>query len=163
MIFLDPAQANFRRNPAGTLDLTAAGTTTTEVSCVPMFPLRDPERLISIVKTGEHGFEEVAVVQELRALPPDQQSLVRDQIRFRCFVPVILDVLAITLVADYFELELLTDRGPVTILVENPRESLTVTDDGIMIITDLEKCRYRIGNLAALPLRARLQLEKILL
>jgi len=165
MDYLDPATVRFRRNPAGTLDLLLGdGTVIADVSCMPMFPMRSPERLISVVRSADRQeLTEVAVIRELQELPAGQQELVREQIGFRYFVPLIRDIRAITPVADLFELELVTDRGLATILMQNPRESVAVTDDGIMTITDIEKCRYRILRFTDLPLRARLLLEKILL
>jgi hypothetical protein len=159
---LDPQKITFIKSHSGMLDIVMPDRTVEGVHCVQMFPLSDPERFISVVRPVKPDPDEVGVIERLKDLPADQQKLVIEDIKFRYFVPEIEDILDVEDSAGLYEMDLVTERGPRTIFILNPRESISTTDDGIMLLTDVEKCRYKITNFSRLSSRAHVQFEKII-
>jgi len=161
MNILNPKEITFRRNAAGMLDLIMPDRTVEGVHCVQMFPLSDPQRFISVVRPVKPDPEEIGVIERLADLPHEQQTLVTSDIKFRYFVPEIEDIIDVDESAGLYEMDMKTERGPRRIFIMNPRESISTTDDGVMLITDVEKCRYKITNFRKLSSRAHAQFEKI--
>jgi len=162
MNLLDPKKIKFTKNPAGMLDVEVPDKGVVEgVHCMQLFPLSNPERYISVVRPVKPDHEEVGIIERLADLPHDQQKLVVDDIKFRYFVPEIEDIIEVEESAGLYEMDMKTERGPRTIFILNPREAISTTDDGVMLITDVEKCRYKITRFSKLSPRAHAQFEKI--
>jgi hypothetical protein len=159
---LDTKKISFRKNYSGMLDIVMPDRTVEGVHCIQMFPLSDPGRYISVVRPAKPDNEEIGIIASLSELSHDQQKLVSDDIRFRYFVPEIEDITDVDESAGLYEVDMITERGPRRIFVLNPRESISSTDDGVLLITDVEKCRYKITSFARLPARAKTEFEKIL-
>jgi hypothetical protein len=161
--FLGPAQVEFAQHPGGLLDMTLEGQVIEGVQCVPLFPLSDPHRFISIVKPSSPNPEEIGILEELSELRDDQRRLVEAHIAFRYFVPEIEEIQSIEQVAGLYELRVVTERGPRTLFILNPRESVSITEPGVVVITDVERCRYKITHLDALSPKSHRELERVLL
>jgi hypothetical protein len=161
--FLDPGQLEFTQHPGGLLDVTLDGSTVEGVHCVPLFPLSDPHRFISLVKPSRTNPEEIGILRELAELDEDQRRVVDEHIALRYFVPEIQEIVSLDETVGLYELEVVTERGARTIFLLNPRESVSVTDHGVVVITDVEKCRYRITDLHTLAPSSRAELERLLL
>jgi hypothetical protein len=159
---LDPQTVKFTKSHSGMLDIAMPDRTVEGVHCVQMFPFSDPERYISIVRPVKPDPEEVGVIANLRDLPLDQQKLVIEDIKFRYFVPEIEEIIDVEESAGLYEMDLATERGPRRIFILNPRESISTTDDGVMLLTDVEKCRYKISSFSKLSPRSHTQFEKII-
>ena len=164
MKLLDAKKLTFRRTDAGTLDLVREdGTLVENVHCIPLFPLSAAGSYISVAFRKGRELEEVGVIRHVRDLPPEQQKLVREDIRFRYFVPEITDVKKVQRSIGSWEFDVMTDRGERTFIVRHRRENIRAKDNGQIMITDVEKCRYRIPDRGKLPSRARVELDKVLL
>jgi hypothetical protein len=161
--FLDPKALEFTQHPGGQLDVTLDGSTVEGVHCVPLFPLSDPHRFISLVKPSRTNPEEIGLLRELAELDGEQRRVVEAHIAFRYFVPEIQEIVSLDETVGLYELEVVTERGARTIFLLNPRESVSVTEHGVVVITDVEKCRYKITDLDTLDPRSRTELERLLL
>jgi hypothetical protein len=162
MYKLNPKEISFTKNSAGMLDITTSDRTVENVHCMQLFPLSDPEKYISVVRPAKPENEEIGIIERLADLTPEQQVLVIEDIKFRYFVPEIEDITSVEESAGLYEMDMKTERGPRRIFVMNPRESITSTDSGILLITDVEKCRYKISRFSALSARSKAQFEKVL-
>jgi hypothetical protein len=158
---LDPKHITLKKSHSGMLDIVMPDRTVEGVHCIQMFPLSDPDRFISIVRPAKPDPEEVGVIEQLKDLSPEQQALVINDIRFRYFVPEIEEIIDVEESAGLYEMDLATERGPRRIFIMNPRESISTTDDGVMLLTDVEKCRYKVTNFSKLSPRSHAQFEKI--
>jgi hypothetical protein len=161
--FLDPKELEFTARAGGLLDVTVGGTTFEGVHCVPLFPLSDPQRFVSLVKPSRTNPEEIGILRELAELGEEQRRVVDAHIAFRYFVPEIQEIVSLDEAAGLYELDVVTERGARTVFLLNPRESVNVTDHGVVVITDVEKCRYKITDLDALGPSSRAELERLLL
>lgn len=161
---LIPNEVIFERDPAGHLNCRLAdGTLHEQVHCVSLFPLSMPEQFVSVVKEVEQEFEEIGVLAGLDKFSAEQRQIIRMAISERYFVPEILDIKRLDRRHGIFEWEVITDRGEKIFYQINPKESMTFNNVGVLLVSDIEKCRFKISNLEKLPQRAKGLIELVLL
>ncbi|HSV27642.1 MAG TPA: DUF1854 domain-containing protein [Sedimentisphaerales bacterium] len=161
MNLLKPGEITFKKNAAGMLDIIMPERTVEDVHCMQLFPLSDSQRYISVVRPTKPDPEEIGIIESLADLSHEQQKLVVENIKFRYFVPEIEDIVGVDESAGLYEMDMKTERGPRRVFIMNPRENISTTDNGVMLITDVEKCRYKITRFSKLSPRAHAQFEKI--
>ncbi|HEX9973453.1 MAG TPA: DUF1854 domain-containing protein, partial [bacterium] len=61
------------------------------------------------------------------------------------------------------EWQVVTDKGEKTFFVQDVKENVIIRESGLILITDIDKCRFQIRDYRKLPLKARLELEQTLL
>ena len=54
-------------------------------------------------------------------------------------------------------------KGEKTFIVQDVKENVIIRDAGLIVITDVDKCRYQIRDFRNLPTKARMELERTLL
>ena len=57
----------------------------------------------------------------------------------------------------------MTDKGEKTFFVQDVKENVIIRESGLIVITDIEKCKYQIRDYRKLPTKARVELEQTLL
>lgn len=134
-----------------------------DVHCVMLFPFSDPDGFISVVAREEGEVKEVGVVAKVSDLSDDQAELLRAAVDNRYFFPEITEVRKITHEYGLHEWDVSTDRGDKSFFVHEVKDNISVDDKGMIIICDIEKCRYKITDLSALPAPSQVQVERILL
>lgn len=164
MKILDPKKIKFDKSKTGPMNITLENDSVVEdVHCVRMFPLSEPGTFISVVHREDGRIREIGVIKKLKELAVQQQRLVREDIKLRYFVPEIEDINKITIRHGLYEWDVVTGRGEKKFSLRSIREHVSVNDEGMIIITDLERCRYKITNSDRLPPKARAELDKVLL
>lgn len=164
MNILNPTKIKFHKNKAGPLNIILEdGSVIENVHCIRMFPLSEPKTFISVVHREDGQLREIGVITKLKQLSSEQQRLVRDDIKLRYFVPEIKNINKITARHGLFEWDVVTGRGHKKFFLRSLRENVTVNDEGMIIVTDLERCRYKITDSNKLPAKARVELDKVLL
>ncbi len=162
MQMLNPQDIAISRSEEGELRLEDADGAHAPVHFVRLFPLSAPDQFISIqVDDGKEPVE-LGILHDLDALPADQRQLVEADLRHQHFLPEIVSVEAIRQIHGMDEWAVVTDRGPTTFFVSGRKENMAVTPANLMLITDIEKCRYRITDYTTLPTRERLMVERVL-
>lgn len=161
---LHPADVRFERATTGYLNLIEQdGTVRRNIQCVPLFPVTDPGRYISVLHKPEKDPEEIGVLRSLDELSPEQRELVETDMRFRYFVPIIRDIHTISSKQGLDHWSVVTDRGEREFSVRDRKENLTITERGMVFVTDVDQCRYRIPDITRLSRKARARLEKMVL
>jgi hypothetical protein len=164
MNVLNAAKIRFNRSRTGPLNITLEdGSVVQDVHCVRLFPLSEPDNFVSVVRREDGRSREIGVINKLKELTGEQQRLVRDDIKLRYFVPEIKDINKITTRHGLYEWDVVTGRGDKKFSLRSIRENIAVNDEGMIIITDLERCRYKITDCERLPAKARAELDKVLL
>ncbi|GEM_PF-1085356 len=169
MNILKKDDIKFEKSPTGVLNCRLKdGAVHEHLHCVTLFPLTLPEQYISVIKEFEMEVEEVGVIISLDGFSTDQLELVRKAVDERYFVPEILDIKRLSTKQSkrghgFDEWIITTDRGEKTMYLFNPRENMAVTNAGVIIITDIEKNRYKITNLEKLSQDARDIIEGIMM
>ncbi|MCU0646116.1 MAG: DUF1854 domain-containing protein [bacterium] len=164
MKILNPDELNFEQGENGFLRLKLTDEKVFElVECTPLFPLTQIDEYISVSTRNDNGSEEIGIIKNLRDLPSDQQRLVKDEIQFRYFSPDIIDIKKITSKYGVNEWQVVTDKGDKTFFVQDVKENVIIRESGLIVITDIDKCRFQIRDYRTLPSKARLELEQTLL
>jgi hypothetical protein len=157
---LEPQKIHFTQTKTGILSMTLKnGETYTKVYPVCLFPLSMPDYFISICDSKG---KEIGVIENLKKLSHQQQSMIREELKLRYFIPIIRDVAGIKSEYGLYKWETDTDWGHKTFFVVGRNENINVIEGHRLIITDIENCRYDIPNYTKLPDKAIIELEKIL-
>lgn len=155
MTIIDPHLITFASLDSGQLSITLSdGTTISPVHCVRLFPLIDPDHYISILRSEKCDEPEIGIIRDINELPANQRTMLLDDLAQRHFLPEILDVTDILMSGGMDEWHVITDRGEKTFFVSSRKDNITVTEENMLIVTDVEKCRYRINDYTALSAQA---------
>jgi len=167
MKILTKDDIRFEKSETGVLNCRLKdGTVHDHLHCITLFPLTLPEQFISVIKEIDQEIEEIGIITGLDEFDEEQIQLVRHAMDERYFVPEILDISRLKTKQvirghGFDEWEISTDRGRKIMYLFNPRENMSVNNAGVVIITDIEKNRYKISDLEKLPQGARTLLEEI--
>jgi hypothetical protein len=122
------------------------------------FPLSAPRQWVSIYSSIGR---ELALVQDLDALPESVRSVLEAALAEREFTPVITRVVHATIDAEPSRWEVETDRGP-TQFVLNSEDDVRRLGDHRALMVDAQGVRYLIPNTRALDSASRRFLEAYL-
>ncbi|HBC88005.1 MAG TPA: hypothetical protein DCZ94_13725 [Lentisphaeria bacterium] len=167
MKILTKDDIKFEKSATGVLNCKLKdGTVHEHLHCITLFPLTLPEQFISVIKEIDQEIEEIGIMTGLEGFDEVQKQLVRRAMDERYFVPEILDISKLKTKQvirghGFDEWEITTDRGKKIMYLFNPRENMSVNNAGVIILTDIEKNRYKISNLEKLPEGARAIIEGI--
>ena len=163
MNMLNTNTITFKKGRSGCLDATYKDDTHRNVRCVPLFPLSGKEGYISVLRKKEKEYEELGIIKEMALFPKEQQELVLEDVSFRYFVPEITEVSKIVKRSGLEEWQVKTDKGDRTISIRDRKESVTLTDIGVVFVTDSDKCRYKITDYRTLKEKSRELVERMLM
>jgi hypothetical protein len=164
MNYILPGKANFEKKHSGMLIMTADdGKLYERVFFTYLFPFSYPGSYISVSYITDTAPEEIGIIKEIHGFSVEQRKLIESEIKSRYFIPEITDIKKILVVSGIYECNVVTDRGEKTFLLTNLGENVYSKDDGNIIITDMEHCRYRIVSVKRLPVKAQWEFDKILI
>jgi hypothetical protein len=152
-------QFDLARNPFGKLVLTTAdGTVVEGVVPIRAFPIQSPETGISLVHTDGH---EVAWIDGLAALPEPVQSLIREELQSREFMPAILSIDSVTSFSTPCTWQVTTDRGTTSFVLRGD-EDIRRVGPTILLVTDTHGIQFLIRDAATLSKESRKILDRFL-
>jgi hypothetical protein len=138
-----PSRFELLRNPFGRLVLTTSqGEVFEGVVPVRAFPIQSPEDGIAMVHTDGH---EVAWVDRLAELPEPAQSLVREELATREFMPEILNIDSVTSFSTPCTWRVQTDRGPTRFVLRGD-EDIRRVGPTILLVTDSHGIQFLIRD-----------------
>ena len=147
------------RNPFGRLFLTTStGEVVDGVVPVRAFPIQSPEIGISLVHTDGH---EVAWVDHLADLPEPAQSLIREELQNREFMPSILNIDSVTSFSTPCTWRVKTDRGDTSFVLRGD-EDIRRVGPTILLVTDSHGIQFLIRDAATLSRESRKILDRFL-
>jgi hypothetical protein len=147
------------RNPFGKLVLTHAdGQVTEGVVPIRAFPIQSPEDGISLVHTDGH---EVAWIDQLAALPEPTQSLIREELQGREFMPGIMSINSVTSFSTPCTWHVQTDRGDTSFVLRGD-EDIRRVGPTILLVTDSHGIQFLIRDAAKLSKESRKILDRFL-
>jgi len=122
------------------------------------FPLSDPHRFVALVDAGG---TELALIEDLAALPPKPRELLLQELEQSYFLPQVLAVQQITDDFGVQRWEVETDRGARTFEVRS-REDLRWVHPGHLLIRDVDGNRYEVKRFEDLDHASRIKIETYL-
>jgi hypothetical protein len=131
------------RNAFGRLVLTtAAGEVFDGVETVRAFPIQSPDDGIALVHTDGH---EVAWIERLANLPEPAQSLIREELATREFMPEILNIDSVTSFSTPCTWQVQTDRGDTRFVLRGD-EDIRRVGPAILLVTDSHGIQFLIRD-----------------
>lgn len=150
---------HLQRNTLGQLTLTTAdGVRHAPVVPVRAFPIQDPEGSVSLVGPDGH---ELAWIERLSDLTPEQLTLVQEDLRHREFMPVIERLVAVSSFATPSTWTVETDRGR-TELVLKSEDDIRRLGNGRLLISTAQGLQFGIAKASELDRHSRKLLERFL-
>jgi hypothetical protein len=156
---LTPPFFQLQRNPFGRLVLTTPqGEVIEGVVPIRAFPIQSPDNGISLIDTHGH---EVAWVDQLAELPEPAQSLIREELQAREFMPGILSIESVTSFSTPCTWRVKTDRGDTTFVLRGG-EDIRHVGATILLVTDSHGIQFLIRDAATLSRESRKILDRFL-
>ena len=147
------------RNNFGRLILTTSqGDRFEGVVPVRAFPIQSPEDGIALVHTDGH---EVVWIDQLDALEEPAQSLIREELASREFMPEILRIESVTSFSTPCTWHVLTDRGDTRFVLRGD-EDIRRVGLAIVLITDTHGIQFLIRDREKLNRESRKILDRFL-
>jgi hypothetical protein len=147
------------KNAFGHLELALPdGTCHSNVVPVRAFPLAAPDEGVALVGADGH---ELAWIAQLGDLPGATQSLVRDALARREFVPEISRIVGVSTFATPSTWTVDTDRGQTDFILKGEDDIRRLTDGGVLI-ADAHGIQFRIRDLVQLDKASRRLLDRFL-
>lgn len=144
------------RNTWGRLVLTTeAGVIHENVSVVPLFPISEPRKWISIIAADGR---EIVTVENPSSCGPEIERLITDELTYRDFVPRISRVVSVSGTSEPCEWFVETNHGPTKFVLkaEDDIRRLSVHE---VLIVDANGGRYRVDDTRMLDSRSRRFIE----
>ncbi len=149
-----------QRNPFGRLVLTLPdGSQHEGVVPVRAFPIQAPDQGISMVSTDG---TELAWVDGLGELEEPQQTLIREELAAREFMPVLLAIRAVTSFSTPCTWTVDTDRGPTQFVLRGDEDIRRIGRDHALLIADNHGIQYLVPDQFALDAHSRKILDRFM-
>lgn len=147
------------RNAFGQLVLTRPdGQVSSGVLPVRAFPIQSPEDGISLVSSDGH---EVAWIDQLDQVPEPAQSLIREELQGREFMPCIERIDSVTSFSTPCTWQVKTDRGDTSFVLRGD-EDIRRVGSHILLVTDSHGIQFLIRDAAGLSKESRKILDRFL-
>lgn len=154
-----PATFGLTRNPFGRLVLTLPdGTVYEGVVPVRAFPIQSPEAGIALVHTDGH---EVAWLDALTQAPAPVQTLIREELASREFMPEITNIVSVTSFSTPCTWQVQTDRGDTRFVLRGD-EDIRRVGPTLLLITDSHGIQFLIRDPLSLSKDSRKILDRFL-
>jgi Domain of unknown function (DUF1854) len=126
-----------------------------DVSIVPLFPISDPSRWISVI--ARDG-KEVAAITDPALCDAEIQELLTEELTYRDFVPRISRVLSVSGTSEPCEWHVETNHGPTKFVLKAEDDIRRLSVHEVMIL-DANGGRFRVDDTRKLDPRSRRFIE----
>ncbi len=150
--------AVFSRNGGGFVSLKTGGKEYARVGIYLTFPLTCPEEFISVREADEKA-REIGIIEKLSQLEPDQQEMIREQIKLRYFMPSITKVLDVKDEYGYAYWNVVTTFGACRFTTQMSGDAVIHLSDSRLLVTDIDGNRYEIPDFYQLSVMERKKLD----
>ncbi len=147
-----PADVRIRRNEHGDPVAVIAGAQIVLGHILSVFPISNREGFVSL---RDLNGEEIGVVERPTELDGTSRHIVFEELGRSYFLPRIEDIFAVTDDLNVITWSVLTDKGPRTFEVRDPRKNVRSVGGGRYIVKDVDGNRYDIPRLSLLPPRSQ--------
>jgi len=149
-----------QRDAFGKLVLTSAQNERFEgVVPIRAFPIQSPEVGIALVNLDG---QEVAWIEQLDAVEEPAQSLIRDELATREFMPMIRKIVAVTSFSTPCTWTVETDRGDTEFVLRGDEDIRRVGTAGSLLVADSHGIQFLIRDHLALDARSKKILDRFL-
>ena len=131
------------------------------VGVVPVraFPIQSPEVGISLVSPDGH---EVAWIEDLSSVPQPAQTLIRDELATREFMPVVTQIVGVASFSTPCTWTVKTDSGDTEFVLRGDEDIRRIGTNGTLLISDIHGIQYLVRDQFALDARSKKILDRFL-
>ena len=148
------------RNPFGKLVwVNSEGEIFEGVVPVRAFPVQSPEDGIALVSTQGH---ELVWIDQLSAVPEPAQSLIREELATREFMPVIQEIVSVTSFSTPCTWKVHTDRGQTEFVLRGDEDIRRIGTQHALLVSDSHGIQFLIPDSLALSASSRKILDRFL-
>jgi hypothetical protein len=159
-VAMSPTDFALERDAFGKLILTTfSGQRCVGVLPVRAFPIQSPDDGISIV-TAEG--EELAWIDKLSDVAEPFQTLIREELATREFMPVISEIVGVTSFSTPCTWKVTTDRGVTEFVLRGDEDIRRIGTDGCLLIADAHGIQYLVKDQFALNTHSKKILDRFL-
>jgi hypothetical protein len=123
------------------------------------FPIQSPEVGISLVNLDG---EEVAWIEELASVPEPAQTLIREELATREFMPVISQIVAVASFSTPCTWSVKTDRGDTEFVLRGDEDIRRIGTGGTLLISDSHGIQYLVRDQFAMDAKSKKILDRFL-
>jgi hypothetical protein len=123
------------------------------------FPIQSPDVGISLVNLDG---EEVAWIEELADVPEPAQTLIRDELATREFMPVISQIVAVASFSTPCTWTIKTDRGDTQLVLRGDEDIRRIGTGAALLISDSHGIQYLVRDQFAMDARSKKILDRFL-
>ncbi len=160
--YLTPSDCVFYRTEGGLLGLRLKGQDLGRVALVRMFPLRDPDKFISVRRENRSRNDsrgEFGVIEDLTPFAGEQRALIDEELNRRYFVPEITNVDKVKEEYGHTYWETQTTAGSRSFTAFDLNSNLLNLGDNKAMIIDVDGNRYIFPDVTKLGEKALRLLE----
>lgn len=148
------------RNPFGKLVwVDSDGVAFEGVQPVRAFPVQSPEDGIALVSTQGH---ELLWIDKLSEVSEPAQTLIREELATREFMPVIEEILSVTSFSTPCTWRVCTDRGQTEFVLRGDEDIRRIGLQHALLVADANGIQFLIRNSLALNISSRRILDRFL-
>lgn len=122
---------------------------------IPLFPISEPNRWISLVDSSGH---ELLLIEDLEQLPSGLKTIIREELSFHELVPRIANVISVSGATEPCEWVVDTDRGRTRFVLNSEDDIRRLSAHTVQII-DATGLRFRVDDTRKLDARSRRFIE----
>jgi hypothetical protein len=157
---ISPATFALERDAFGKLVWTTPDNQRFEgVVPVRAFPIQSPEVGISLVNQDGH---EVAWIEELSGVPQPAQTLIRNELATREFMPVISEIVGVASFSTPCTWTVKTDRGDTAFVLRGDEDIRRIGTAGTLLISDIHGIQYLVRDQFALDAKSKKILDRFM-
>ncbi|ALS30033.1 hypothetical protein IJ21_46710 [Paenibacillus sp. 32O-W] len=156
---LQPESISLSRGAGGVMQGVVDGKPYSELIVFRTFPFLYTTQYLSI---RDAKGEELGIVTDLEELDAESRDVLRQELRFRYFLPRVTRVDSVKQKTDLWIWELQTDLGPTRLAMRNLHDHMQFPGGSRIILTDLTGKRCEIQDWKKLDGHSRKQLNDVI-
>lgn len=161
MTFLDNINSSFYEDKSGFLTVKFMGDEYERVQIIRTFPYSAPFEYLSVRKNSGTA-DEIGIIKTLECFDDKTVGLIKKQLDFRYFTPVIKQVLYTKMRAGVVTMKVMTDYGECRFSFRTNNNAVTKLGDNRIFIQDMDNNRYEIPDTTKLSIKEQKKLDVLL-
>lgn len=160
MTFLDADNCRFYECDSGFLNLKVGDKEYAHVQIIRIFPYTAPFSYLSVREENASG--EIGIIKELDDFDSETVNLIKKQLEFRYFTPIIRELLYARMRAGVVNMKVRTDYGECRFSFRTNNNAVTKLGENRVFIQDMDNNRYEIPDTTKLSVKEQKKLDVLL-
>ena len=159
--FLNPGEIIFERAAGGLLTAKIGDKAYKAVVLYRTFPHTMPYEYISVRELDDED-KEIGVIKRIEELEEASKDEAIKELHLRYLLPVVKRIYSTKSEQELWMMKIETDRGPMSLAIQNVHEHIQYTKRGGMLLSDMEGRRCEIRDLEQLDKKSLRELNRMI-